>query len=123
MHEEAVEPCVEPLRIAQPGEALPGPDEALLDRVARELRVPEDQPGRRVQPRDRPADEHGEGVMIASSRTVHEFSLVHGGPPGSGAATWSRSDGMAAKSGCEVPDRMKRPGQAAPAATRSSGAG
>ena len=98
MNEEAVEPGVEPVRVAQPGKALPGPDETLLDRVARELRVPKDQPGRRVQPRDRPADEHGEGVMIALRRPVHELSLVHGGPPGSGTAIRSRSHGMAPKS-------------------------
>ena len=95
MNEESVEPGVEPVRVAQPGKALPRPDKTLLDRVARELRVPKDQPGRRVQPRDRPADEHGEGVMIAMRRPVHELSLVHGGPPGSGAAIRSRSHGMA----------------------------
>ena len=49
-----------------------------LDRVSRELGVPEDQAGRRVQPRDQPAGEDGEGVMIASHRSLDELSLVHG---------------------------------------------
>ena len=114
MHEEPVEPGVEPVRVAQPGKALPRPDKTLLDRVARELRVPKDQPGRRVQPRDRPADEHGEGVMIALRRPVHELSLVHGGPPGSGAAIRSRSHGMAPNCGHEVPVGHAGRGQAAP---------
>jgi hypothetical protein len=36
---EAVEPGVEPLGIAKAGQVAPGSDEALLDRVARELRM------------------------------------------------------------------------------------
>jgi hypothetical protein len=35
MDEEPVEPGIEPIRVAQPGKALPGPNETLLDRVAR----------------------------------------------------------------------------------------
>src|SRR5262245_64369233 len=122
MHEQPVEPRIEAIRVAQPGQAPPGANETLLDRVARELRVPEDQPVRRVQPRDQPADEHVEGVMIASHRPVHELSLVHGGPPGCCAAIRSRSDGMAAIFWQEVPGGRNR-GQTALAATRSSGAG
>ena len=38
--------------IAKSRQVAPGADERLLDRVARELRVPEDQAGRRVQPRE-----------------------------------------------------------------------
>ena len=64
-----------------PGRSRQARDERLLDRVARELRVVEDQSGRRVQARDVPADEHGEGVMIASSGPLDENSLVHGRPP------------------------------------------
>ena len=55
----------------------PGRDEAVLDRVSRELVVPKDQVGRRVQPRDGHAGELGEGVMIAVPRSNHESSLVH----------------------------------------------
>ena len=45
--------------------------------ASRELRVPDDEAGRRVQPRKRPIDERGEGVMIALPRAFDERSLVH----------------------------------------------
>ena len=54
---QPVEPGVEPVRVAKPGQVPPGPDQRLLDRVARELRVPEDEAGCRVQPRERRVDE------------------------------------------------------------------
>ena len=78
--DEAAEPGFEAIRIAKRREVPPGSDEALLDRVSRELVVPEDQAGRRVQPRDEHAGKHGEGVMIASLRSLDELSLVHGPP-------------------------------------------
>ena len=77
---QAVEPRLEAIRIAEGGQVPPGADEALLDRVSRELGVPKDQAGRRVQPRDEHAGERGEGVMIASHRSLDEFSLVHDHP-------------------------------------------
>jgi hypothetical protein len=55
-------------------------EKSVLDRVSRELVVPEDQSGRPVQPRDERAGKHGEGVMIASLRALDELSLVHGHP-------------------------------------------
>ena len=76
-----MDPGVERVRVAQPGQVPPGPDERLLDRVARELRVVEDQSGRCVQPRDALADELGEGVMIAPPGPLDELSLVHRRPP------------------------------------------
>jgi hypothetical protein len=54
------------------------PDPCLLDRVSREIGVPEDQSGRRVQPRDGQVDEHGEGGGIALPCSLDETSLVHG---------------------------------------------
>ena len=51
VHEQAVEPGVEPVGIAQPRQVSPGPDQALLDRVARELGVPEDEASGRVHAR------------------------------------------------------------------------
>ena len=68
----------DPDREASEGSARLG--ESILDRVSRELVVPEDQAGRRVQPRDEHAGKHGEGVMIASLRSLDELSLVHGPP-------------------------------------------
>ena len=67
-----MEPGVEPLRVAKAGEVLPGSDVSLLNRVTCEFRVPEDQPGCRVQPHDRPVDKLGEGVMIALLRSIDE---------------------------------------------------
>jgi hypothetical protein len=78
--DQAVEPGLEPVRIAKRRKVTPGSDETLLNRVSRELVVPEDQSGCRVQPRDERAGKHGKGVMIASPRSLDELSLVHGHP-------------------------------------------
>ena len=75
-----MQPRLEAIRIAEGGQRAPGADEALLDRVSRELGVPEDQAGRRVQPRDEPAGKQREGVMIASHCPLDELSLVHDHP-------------------------------------------
>jgi hypothetical protein len=69
---------VESRRIAQPRQAAPRPDERLLDGILGELRVPEDEAGRGVQAPAGRADELGEGLPVASSRSVHESVLVHG---------------------------------------------
>ena len=73
-----MEPGVESVGIAETRQVAPRSDECLLDRVARELRVPEDQAGGRVQPREVDVDERGEGVMLAPPRSFDESSLVHG---------------------------------------------
>ena len=92
--DEAPEPALEPIRIAQGWQATPRADEPILDRVSREIVVPEDQSGSSVQPRDEHADEHRKGVMIASLCSFDEFSLVHDPPDYTvGAAMSSRSDG------------------------------
>jgi hypothetical protein len=75
---EAIEPGVEPVGISKLLEIPPGPDQRLLDRVACELGVPEDEASGLVQPHDGGASELGEGVMIASVCPLHEPSLVHG---------------------------------------------
>ena len=66
------------IRVAQARKVSPGSDVRLLDRVARELRVPEDEAGDGLQPRDGRADERGEGVMIAPACPFDEIPLVHG---------------------------------------------
>jgi hypothetical protein len=78
--DEAAEPGFEAIRIAERRKVSPGSKESILDRVSRELVVPKDQAGRCVQPRDEHAGKHGEGVMIASLRSLDELSLVHGPP-------------------------------------------
>ncbi len=73
-----MQPGVEPVRLAKPGQIPPGSDHRLLDGVARELRVPEDESGSRVQPREARIEELGEGVMLAVACPLDEASLVHG---------------------------------------------
>ena len=75
-----MEPGFEPDRVAQPAQVPPCPEHRLLDRVARELRVPEDEPGSQVQTREVHADEHAEGFMIALTCPLDETPLVHGIP-------------------------------------------
>ena len=77
VHEQAVEPRIEPLGITQPGQVTPGSHQGVLDRIARELAVPEDEARGRVEPGGRRGREHGEGVVIASPRPLHELPPVH----------------------------------------------
>ena len=50
VHEEAVEPGVEPVRVTKPGQVTPGSHQGVLDRIARELAVPQDEARGRVEP-------------------------------------------------------------------------
>ena len=70
---QPVEPRVEAVVAAERGEVSPGPDERLLDGVLGLIRVPQDQSRGCVQPSDCGGRECGEGVMIASSSSGHEF--------------------------------------------------
>ena len=74
---QAMEPGVEPLGVTQPRQVVPSSDKRLLDRIAGQLRIPEDEAGGPVQPRDGPVGELGEGVMIAPPCSLDESSLVH----------------------------------------------
>ena len=78
LDEQAVEPGVEPIGVAQRGQVTPGPDERLLDGVLGLVGIAQDEPGGSVQPEERGACQRGEGVMIASSRSLHE--LLHLAP-------------------------------------------
>jgi hypothetical protein len=49
-HEQSVKPGIEPFRAAHPPQVPPGGDQGVLDRVSRELAIPEDEAGGRVQP-------------------------------------------------------------------------
>src|SRR6476659_5947168 len=80
MDDELTQPGVEPVRVAQRWQVAPGADEAVLDRVARKLRVAEDQAGGCVESRDGRAGKLGEGVMIALPCPFHEVALVHDRP-------------------------------------------
>ena len=74
------QPAIERVRFTEGRQAAPCGDEAFLDRVPRELVVPEDQAGCGIQPRDMHARELGKGVMIAMLGSLHEVSLVHDPP-------------------------------------------
>jgi tRNA dimethylallyltransferase len=63
--ERPIEPGVEALRIAQCSELPPGPDDGLLERVFRRVRVPQDARGDGGQPIDVRPDEGFERVMVA----------------------------------------------------------
>ena len=75
--QQTVEPGVEAVGAAQCGQVTPGPDERLLDGVLGLIGIAQDEPGGSVQPEDRGACQRGEGVMIAPSRSLHEFPLHH----------------------------------------------
>src|SRR6476659_1884170 len=75
--QQAVEPGVEAVGAAQGGQVTPGPDERLLDGVLGLVWIAQDEPGGGIQPEDRGACQRGEGVMIASSRSLHELLLHH----------------------------------------------
>ena len=75
VEEDPVKPGIEAIGIAQGGQVPPASDERLLDGVLRAVRVPQDEPGRGVEPTDRGACQHGEGVMIALPCSLHEVSL------------------------------------------------
>lgn len=74
---QSMEPCIEPVGVTQTTQIAPCSDESLLDRVTREFRVPEDESGSRVQPRNGQVDDRGKGVMIAIPRSLDETSLIH----------------------------------------------
>jgi len=77
---EPMKPGIESIDVTQTSKVTPGSDVGLLDRVPRELGVPEDEAGDGFQLRDGRADQRGEGVMIASARSLDEFPLVHSHP-------------------------------------------
>jgi hypothetical protein len=81
MNDELTEPGIEAIGIAKRRQIPPRPDEPVLHRVARELRVPEDQPCSCIQSRDGRAGKGRKGVMIALLRSLDEVSLVHGLSP------------------------------------------
>ena len=114
-YEQAVEPRVEAVGIAQRGQIAPGADERVLHRVLRLFGVPEDEPGGSVQPEDRGACQRGEGVMIAPSRSLHELSL-HARPSAAARPTWPRSMSMARRPARFVPNRLRATGARLPSA-------
>jgi succinyl-CoA synthetase beta subunit len=73
--EQAGQPGIEAPDIAKRRKIPPRTDERLLDGVLGLVGVTEDEPGGGVEPEDRGSCKRGEGVMIAPSRSFHEFPL------------------------------------------------
>ncbi len=101
VHEQAVQPRVEPVGVAQAGQVAPGTDQGVLDSIARELRVPQDEAGGRVQPGRRRRGERGKGVVIASPCPLDELPSVHR----LGPSAWA---GREMRRVCRVWRRRKR---------------
>jgi len=95
VNEQAMQPGVETLGVAQTRKVAPRTNQRFLDRILRCFWIPKDQAGGRVQPRCSSANKHGEGVAIAVACLFHVRPLVHG-PPYAARRTWPRSHGMAA---------------------------
>ena len=70
-----MEPGVEAIDVAQGGQVPPASDERLLDGVLGPVGSSKDESRGGVQSADRGACQHGEGVMIALPRPLHEVSL------------------------------------------------
>src|SRR6476620_12608815 len=75
VEEERVQPGVEAVGVAQSRQVPPAPDERLLDGVLCSIRIPQDESSRGIQTTARGACQHGEGVMIALPRSLHEVPL------------------------------------------------
>ena len=73
-----MEPGVEAVGIAQARKVAPGPQVGVLDRIARELLIAEDQAADRFQVGDGRDDQQPEGVLVAPARSLHEIALIHG---------------------------------------------
>ena len=68
-----MEPGVEPVGLAKPGQVTPRPHQRVLDRVARELRVPKDEARGRIVVRPRLAVE---AVTIDKQGLASPYPLI-----------------------------------------------
>src|SRR5262245_46862348 len=88
IQEQPMQPRLEPIDVAQCRKVPPASDERLLDGVLRTVGIAEDEASRGIQPADRGACEHGERVMIAPPRPLHEVPL-HTSPSACARPIWS----------------------------------
>ncbi len=75
-----MQPGSEPLQLTEPGQISPCPRQCLLDSVAGEFRVPEDEADASVESDQGVTDEHGRRVMIASPCSHDQLLLLDGRP-------------------------------------------
>ena len=74
-HQQAVEPRVEPVRIAQASKVLPGSQESLLHGVLGSIGVAEDQPGRAEHATRAARRERRERIEVALARSYDQIPL------------------------------------------------
>ena len=74
-HEQAVQPRVELLGVAQAAQVEPGLEEGVLDCVGRLLVVAEDQAGRRIQPVGQAGRQRRERVDVPRPSPYHQVLL------------------------------------------------
>jgi hypothetical protein len=72
-HEQAMQPCVKPLRIAQSSEIAPRFDKRILDGVVSAVGSSEDQASGRVQARCGGRGDLSERLPIAALRPSHQL--------------------------------------------------
>lgn len=75
--EEAVEPGVETIGIAEGGKVPPGPNEGLLDSILGPFRIAQDQSRCAIEPAGTSSDEVGEGLGVAPCGSVDQVPLHH----------------------------------------------
>ena len=115
---EPMDPGVEPIGIAEPGQVPPRPDERVLHRVAGQVLVAEDQASHGLETADRGVEEQGEGVMVASPGSLHELAFAHRIPREASALNAYNPTG-AAKRGI-IPGEHRRSAAARLPATEGS---
>ena len=97
--EQAMEPRVEWVGVAQTTQVQPGLQEGVLDGVGCLLVVAEDEPGRRVQAVRSAGRQRGEGTHVALLRpyhrvTRHSFDHRRGDPPAALVHLGPQGDGL-----------------------------
>ena len=80
--DQAVQPGIEPLDVAQRRQVAPGADERFLGGILREFGVAKDEASDAVQPIDGATGKHGEGITVSASRSFDELRLHASLPSG-----------------------------------------
>ena len=101
-----MEPGIPRVRVSQRAHVLPGGDERVLHRVLGAVRVTQDERGHGIQAIDRRVHQAGEGVLIATDRSLDELSL-HACPPFRRGSSGRAPTLMRQPAGGNVPSRLR----------------
>ncbi len=82
IHQQAAQPCVQPLRFAQAWQVAPRPNQRVLDGVFGPAVIPEDEAGRRIQTIEPWCGECRKGFLIARRRGPDHVLVCHELLPG-----------------------------------------